>query len=39
MNWPHVLQRPFFPAMRGSTSNRAPQLWQKNTMLIGLVPS
>jgi hypothetical protein len=39
MNWPHFLQRPFLPAIRGSTSNRAPQLWQKNTMLIRSFPS
>ena len=32
--WPHFLQRPLLPAIRGSTSNRAPQLWQKNTMPI-----
>src|SRR5262249_4180037 len=30
--WPHFLQWPRLPAMRASTSNRAPQLWQKNTM-------
>src|SRR5262245_60519775 len=35
---PHFLQRPCFPAARGSTSNREPQLWQKNTMLIEPIP-
>ena len=30
---------PFLPAIRGSTSNRAPQLWQKNTMPIERSPS
>src|SRR5262245_61870665 len=32
ITWPHCLQWPRLPAMRASTSNRAPQLWQKNTM-------
>src|SRR5262249_18618498 len=39
MIWPHFLQWPRLPAIRGSSSNRAPQLWQKNTMLIAPFPS
>src|SRR5262249_5689111 len=35
ITWPHFLQWPRLPAMRASTSNRAPQLWQKNTMGMG----
>ena len=36
--FPHFLQRPCLPAIRGSTVNFEPQLWQKNTMLIGPDP-
>src|SRR5262249_22637675 len=32
ITWPQFLQWPRLPAMRASSSNRAPQLWQKNTM-------